>query len=350
VAESVLRIATGDGEAASEPIAAPDHAAAVPAALDRAEQVCRFVVGGIGYRIVHGGATHTRPEAITPALLSDLRGLCPLDPVHMPRALMTIDAVRARYPGVPHVACFDTAFHQSLPEVARRYPLPRWTADAGVRRYGFHGLSCEFVAAELARLGAAGATERAIVAHLGSGASVTAMIDGRSVETTMGFSPTGGLMMATRSGDLDPTVLTFLAREAGLDAAALDRLVNDEAGLLGVSGLSGDVRDLLQAPADSAAAEAVELFCYLARKHIGSLAAVLDGVDVLVFTGGIGEHAAPVRQRICDGLGYLGVRIDAGRNAANRDVISTDESRVAVRVIATDEEVVIARHVRAQLA
>jgi acetate kinase len=234
-----------------------------------------------------------------------------------------------------------------MPVLARRYPLPAWTAAAGVQRYGFHGLSCEFIVSALAEIAPDALNGRLLIAHLGNGASVTAVERGVSIETTMGFSPTGGLMMGTRSGDLDPTVLTYLARTRhGGDVDALHRLVNDESGLLGVSGISADVRDLLGQPDSSPAAAAIELFCYTARKHIGALAAVLDGVDTIVFTGGIGEHAAPIRERICRGLGHLGVQLDPEHNAASHGVISASGSRVAVRVVATDEELVIARHTR----
>jgi acetate kinase len=233
-----------------------------------------------------------------------------------------------------------------MPAVAQRYALPRWTLEAGVRRYGFHGLSCEFVLGALERLDPGAINDRLLIAHLGNGASVTAVVRGVSVDTTMGFSPTGGLMMGTRCGDLDPTVLTYLAEARHTDVDALQRLVNNESGLLGVSELSADMRDLLAQPDSPAAAEAIELFCYTARKHIGALAAVLDGVDTLVFTGGIGEHAPTVRDRICHGLRHLGISLDATRNAANQDVISTAGSGVTVRVIETDEDLVIARHVR----
>lgn len=345
-----LQVLRPQNAVASEPIDAKSHRAALVRALDYAHRSFTFTVEAVGHRVVHGGASHAQPERLTTALLADLRELETIDPDHTPQALEAIDAVAREYPAIPQVVCFDTAFHRTMPLVAQRYPLPPWTAAAGVRRYGFHGLSCEFVVSALAQLAPETLDGRLLIAHLGNGASVTAVQRRVSVETTMGFSPTGGLMMGTRSGDLDPTVLTYLGRTGRRDVDALHRLVNDESGLLGASGVSGDVRDLLGQPESSLATEAIELFCYTARKHVGALAAVLDGVDTIVFTGGIGEHAAPVRDRICRGLGYLGVRLDPEHNAANHDVISAPDSRVLVRVIATDEELVIARHVRDLLA
>jgi acetate kinase len=295
---------------------------------------------------VHGGARHAAPERITDALLTDLRQLAAIDPTHMPQTLETIETMAREYPAVAQVACFDTAFHRTMPPVAQRYALPRWTTDAGVRRYGFHGLSCEFIIDALERLDPKASTGRVLIAHLGNGASVTAVARGVSADTTMGFSPTGGLMMGTRCGDLDPTVLTYLAESRHMDPAALERLVNEQSGLLGVSGLSADMRDLLTQNGSSGAAEAIELFCYTTRKHIAAMAAAIDGVDTLIFTGGIGEHAPAVRRAICRGLSHLGVSLDEKRNAANGDVVSAAASRVTVRVIPTDEDAVIVKHVR----
>ena len=321
------------------------------------DQVCRHLpelfasgLDAIGHRIVHGGADHAEPEVITPRLLNELHGLARLDPTHMPQSLSVIDLLMRRFPHVPQFACFDTTFHRSMPDVAKRYPLPRWTSEAGVGRYGFHGLSCESIISQLKQIDARRASGRLLVAHLGNGASVTAVRDGVSVETSMGFSPTGGLMMGTRSGDLDPTVVTFLARTREMTPDAVEKLVNEQSELLGVSGHSADMRDLLErAASDSQASEAIELYCYTARKHFGALAAVLGGIETIVFTGGIGEHAAPIREKICDGLEYLGVQFHRKRNGANEAVISADDSLVAVRVMATDEDLVIARHVVALL-
>ncbi len=295
---------------------------------------------GVGHRIVHGGPGHTGPAVVTPELRRDLERLVPLDPAHLPAELALIDAISARLPSVPQVACFDTAFHRALPRVAQLLPLPHRYVD--IRRYGFHGLSFEYLMGELGPEAAAG---RVVLAHLGSGASLAAVCGGRCVDTTMGFTPTGGLVMGTRTGDLDPGVLVHLARTEGLTPDQLDRLVNRESGLLGVSGSSSDVRDLLARQAsDPLAADAVELFCYSVRKWVGAMAATLGGIDTLVFAGGIGENAAEVRARICDGLAFLGVRLDPTRNASSESVISADGAPCAVRVIRTDEEAVIVRH------
>jgi acetate kinase len=246
---------------------------------------------------------------------------------------------------VPQVACFDTAFHGHMPAIAKRYPLPRHVVGPEVMRYGFHGLSYESVVRQLEMIDPRAANSRLIIAHLGNGASMVAVRGGVSVETTMGFTPTGGLIMGTRSGDLDPGVLLYLLETCAISPDALNQLVNREAGLLGVSGTSADVRDLLdREAADARAAEAIELFCYQARKFIGALVAVLGGLDTLVFTGGIGEHAAPIRQRICAGFGFLGITLDPRRNAAGESIISQPGSTVSVRVIGTDEDGVIARH------
>jgi acetate kinase len=300
----------------------------------------------VGHRIVHGGRAHRAPHVLTRGVLADLQELVPIDPDHLPQALAVIQVTTDTYPAIPQVACFDTAFHRSLPRVAQMYPLPARFADAGVIRYGFHGLSCEFIVQALQAIDARAAQGRIIIAHLGNGASLTAVREGVSVDTTMGFTPTGGIMMGTRSGDLDPGVLVHLLEAQGTTPEALNRLVNHEAGLLGVSGLSGDMRDLLgKASSDSHAADAVALFCYLARKSMGALVAVLGGLDTLIFTAGIGEHAAPVRERICQGLEFLGVELDVERNARHAPIVSRDGSRVVVRVMKTDEDLMIARHV-----
>jgi acetate kinase len=302
---------------------------------------------GVGHRVVHGGVAHVAPERVDAALVADLRRLVPFAPLHLPAAIQAIEAVTARFPGLPQVACFDTAFHRRMPEVAQRFPLPRGLWDEGVRRYGFHGLSYEYV---VERLGPA-ARGRTIIAHLGNGASMAAVRDGLPVDTTMGFTPTGGFMMGTRTGDLDPGILLWLVREKGFDGRRLERLVDQESGLLGVSGSSSDMKTLLERRQhDPAAALAVEMFCREVRKHVGALAAALGGLDTLVFTGGIGERAAPVRAEVCAGLGHLGVAIDAEANSAHADRISTAGSACAVRVIPTDEDLMIARHTRAVIA
>lgn len=302
---------------------------------------------GVGHRLVHGGRRHVAPEQVTPALIADLRALIPLAPLHLPSGLAGVEAVTERLPALPQAVCFDTAFHRDLPEVARRFPLPRALADAtGIERFGFHGLSYEYV---LERLGADGGG-RVVIAHLGSGASMAAVREGRAVDTTMGLTPAGGFMMGTRTGDLDPGVLLYLIRENGYDAAALDRLVNQESGLLGVSGATADMKTLLERRGhDEAAALAVAMFCYHARKQIGAFAAAMDGLDTLVFTGGIGERAAPVRAEICAGLDHLGVRLDPARNAAHEDPASAAAGGCTVRIVPTREDMMIARHSRAVL-
>ncbi len=334
----------GTGERALDP---GDHPAALRAVLDWVERESGArALDAIAHRIVHGGR-FTGPERVTGDVLASLRRLQAVDPEHMPPALSAIDAVARDHPELPQIACFDTAFHRTLPDVARAYPLPAQFGNAGVRRYGFHGLSCEYIVSALRAIDPAAADRRVVIAHLGSGASLTAVHHGRSVETTMGFSPAGGIMMGTRSGDLDPGVLLYALREERLTNAELDRLVNGGAGLLGVSGTSADMRDLLAREAtDPRAAAAVELFCYGAKKAVGALMAALGGLDTLVFTGGIGEHSAPVRARIVAGLDDLGLSIDAGANDSGAAVVSSAASRIVIRVIETDEEVVMARQAR----
>lgn len=311
--------------------------------LDAADATLRPDV--VGHRVVHGGGRYWAPEVITAPLLRSLEYFIRLDPEHMPHAVSGIRAAAKAYPGVPQVACFDTGFHRTLPPLARRYALPRHLSDGGVERFGFHGLSYEYVMQELRLREGARADGRVIVAHLGNGASLAAVRGGRSVETTMGFSPAGGLVMGTRTGDLDPGVLLHLARELSMNPEQLTALVNRQSGMLGVSGTTGDMGDLLAAEAsDPRAAEAVALFCYRAKQFLGACAAVLGGLDLLVFTGGIGEHAAPIRERIASGLEFLGVLLDAERNRRHESVISTDASAVTVRVIPTNEEVMVARH------
>jgi acetate kinase len=342
---------TASGSTTEHRIEAMDHVSAIDEVFRHFPELFASGLHAIGHRIVHGGRDHAKPEPITSLLLDELRQLEHLDPTHMPQSLSVVEAVGSRFADVPQFACFDTAFHQSIPDVAQRYPLPRWTAEAGVRRYGFHGLSCESIISQLEQTNGQAVAGRMLIAHLGNGASVTGVRDGRSVDTSMGFSPTGGMMMGTRSGDLDPTVVTFLARTRAMTSDAVEKLVNEESGLLGVSGKSHDMRDLLdRATSDRQPAEAIELYCYTAQKHFGALATILGGLDTIVFTGGVGEHAAPIREKICSGLEGLGVHLDAKRNAAHEDVISTDSSRVVVRVIRTDEDLVIARHVLALLS
>jgi acetate kinase len=295
----------------------------------------------IGHRVVHG-MLHTQPERIAPGLLAELRRITPFDPDHLPREIALIEALQQRFPDVPQVACFDTAFHRHMPDVATRLPIPRRYTAAGVQRYGFHGLSYTFLLAELARLGdPAGARGRVILAHLGSGASLAAVLNGTCIDTSMGFTPAAGLVMGTRSGDLDPGLMSYLAAAESMTAAQFASVVNHQSGLIGISETSADVRDLLEHESvDARAREALAIFCYQAKKWVGAYAAALGGLDTLVFAGGIGENSAPVRRRICDGLKFLGVEIDEALN--ERHAASISKGAVAVRVIRTDEESVIA--------
>ncbi len=321
----------------------PDHAAAVAAVFAAAARLRLPEPAAVGHRVVHGGPDHAAPERVEARLLADLRALVAFAPLHLPGAIAGIETVASRFPGLPQAACFDTAFHRRMPELAQRLPLRGSLWEEGVRRYGFHGLSYEYV---LDALGGA-ARGRVIIAHLGNGASMAAVRDGMPLDTTMGFTPAGGFMMGTRSGDLDPGVLVHLMRGRGGGPDDIERLVSREAGLLGVSGLSPDMKTLLEArERHPQAALAVELFCYQVRKHVGAMAAALGGLDTLVFTGGIGERAAPVRWEACQGLAHLGIQLDPERNQACSDTISTPESACTVRIIPTDEDLMIARHTR----
>jgi len=323
------------------------HNDAVEFLLDWLETQPAFAsVKAVGHRVVHGLA-RSEPELVTPDLLDHLRGATEYAPAHLPVEIKLLEAFNRRHPALPQVACFDTAFHRTMPRVASVLPIPRRYEVRGVRRYGFHGLSYEFLMEELARLGDPAATKgRVILAHLGNGASLAAVRDGASIDTSMGFTPTAGLVMGSRSGDLDPGLVSYFARSEDMSAAEFQEMVDNESGLLGVSETSSDLRDLLaRETTDIRAAEAVALFCYQARKWIGSFAAALGGVDTLVFAGGIGENAPLIRERICNDLGFLGVELDERRNTANAPLISTEGGRVAVRVIQTDEELMIARSV-----
>jgi acetate kinase len=330
----------------SRRLTAADHRMAGGFLLDWIEAQPVFgSIRAVGHRVVHG-MQHAEPELITPRLLAELHRITPYDPDHLPREIGLIETFRRRHPKLPQVACFDTAFHRTMPRVARLLPIPRRYAAKGVERYGFHGLSYAYLMEELSRLDPGAAKGRVILAHLGNGASLAAVHKGRSIDTSMGFTPAAGLVMSTRSGDLDPGLLSFLARREQMTPAQFDWMVNHESGLLGVSGTSSDVRDLLaRESADVRAAEAVVLFCYQVKKWIGAYAAALGGVDTLVFAGGIGENAPVIRQRICAGLGFLGMALDRRRNTKNAGVISTDASQATVRVIRTDEELMIARSV-----
>jgi acetate kinase len=324
----------------------PDHNTALEAVVKTMEDQQCPSPHALGHRVVHGGTEHASPEIVTPELIHTLRRLIPLAPLHLPAEIRAIEAAGIHYPGLKQVACFDTAFHSTMPERARRLPLPRNLWHEGVRRYGFHGLSYEYIVSVLRE----DVRGRVIIAHLGNGASMAAVKDGRPLDTTMGFSPMGGLMMGTRSGDLDPGILVYLMDEKGYNARQLERLLEGLAGLVGVSGISPDMKTLLdQQSTEPHAALAIEMFCYHARKAVGALAAVLGGLDTLVFTGGIGERAAPVRRDICMDLEYLGIRLDPIKNDRHAPVISQAESPCTVRVIPTNEDLIIARHTRAVL-
>jgi acetate kinase len=332
----------------SRPLTGPDHAVAVGALMDWIdERGGRDALTAVGHRVVHGGPTYTEPQRITSAMVEELHRLSAFDPEHLPGEIQLTEAFQRRFPGLPQVACFDTAFHHDLPRVARLLPIPRRYEAQGVRRYGFHGLSYAFLMGELARLaGAEAARGRIILAHLGSGASLAAVRGGKSVDTSMGFTPASGVPMSTRAGDLDPGLAWYLAQTEHMSAKQFNEMVNRQSGLLGVSETSGDMRDLLDRETqDGRAADAVALFCYQVKKWIGAFAAALGGLDTLVFAGGVGEHAPTVRARICDGLSFLGIALDERHNAANAGVISTAASRVAVRVMHTDEERMIAEAV-----
>jgi acetate kinase len=298
---------------------------------------------GVGHRVVHGGAQHAGPTVVTSEVLADLRALVPLAPLHQPYNLAAIDAVLERLPGVPQVACFDTSFHRGQPAVAEVVPLPREICRNGVQRYGFHGLSYEYIASVLPKLAPEIAHGRVIVAHLGSGASLCAMRDRKSVDSTLGFTALDGLCMGTRPGSVDPGVIFYLFQGLGLSVKEVETILYKKSGLLGISGISNDMRDLL-ASTEPAAKLAVDYFVYEAVKHIGALAAVLGGVDGVVFTAGIGEHSAAVRKRICEASSWLGIDLDAAANERHATRITRGGSRVSAWVIPTNEELIIARH------
>ena len=344
------------GEAAadnfSRPISASEHGAAVASLSDwLGERLGDAALLAIGHRVVHGGAKYWNPQRVTPQVIRDLHELILYDPEHLPEELQLIEAFQRRFAKTPQVVCFDTAFHHDMPRVAQLLAIPRRYEAMGVRRYGFHGLSYAYLMQELSRqAGSQAERGRVVLAHLGGGASMAAVIEGRSVDTTMAFTPAAGLMMSTRCGDIDPGLVSFLSRRASMRTSEFDRMANHESGLLGVSETSSDMQELLaREGSDVRAAEAVALFCYQVKKSIGAYSAVLGGIDSLVFAGGIGENAPLVRARICQGLGFLGIDLSEARNANNAAVISADGSRITVRVIRTDEAVVIAKAVAAVL-
>jgi acetate kinase len=349
LSDANLSVRDGIGKPSDErKIAAPHHAACIPLLVELLEKK-NFVgnVRAIGHRVVHGGPRYRDPQRVDDAMFAELRRITLFAPNHLPAAIALMEACAAKFPQAPQIACFDTAFHSTLPRVAKLLPIPRRYEAKGVQRYGFHGLSYACLMQELEKLaGVQAANGRVILAHLGNGASMAAVRAGRSLDTSMGFTPAAGLVMSTRSGDLDPGLVAFLGRSEQMTEPQFDRMIHDESGLLGVSETSSDMRDLLaRETTDIRAAEAVAIFCYQAKKWIGSFAAALGGLDTLVFAGGIGENVPLIRARICEGLGFLGIEMDEARNVENAPLISAESGRVAVRVIRTDEELMIARSV-----
>jgi len=329
-------------------VTAANHTEAVGLLMDWIEESIRHgELTAVGHRVVHGGPKYSEPQRITPEMVAELHQLQPFDPDHLPEEILLTEAFFHRFPDLVQVACFDTAFHHNMPRVAQLFPIPRRYEAQGVRRYGFHGLSYAFLMEELARVaGPQAARGRVILAHLGNGASLAAVYEGKSMDTSMGLTPAGGIPMSTRSGDLDPGLVWYLERTEKITAKKFNEMVNFHSGLLGVSETSSDMHDLLEHENDDVrAAEAVALFCYQVKKWIGAFAAALGGLDTLVFAGGIGENAPLIRARVCDGLGFLGIELDETRNASNALLISPDAGRVAVRVIHTDEEWMIAKTV-----
>jgi acetate kinase len=332
----------------SRPIVAAEHTAAVTVLMDWVQgRIMSSTLAAVGHRVVHGGPTYWEPQRITPEMIETLQQLSAFDPEHLPEEILLTEAFHRRFPTLLQIACFDTAFHHDMPRVAHMLPIPRRYDAKGVRRYGFHGLSCAYLMEELVRVaGVKAANGRVVLAHLGNGASVTAVRGGKSLDTSMSFTPTAGMPMSTRSGDLDPGLGWYLARTEQVTAKQFHHMVNHESGLLGVSETSADMRELLlRENKDVRAAEAVALFCYQVKKWIGAMAGALGGVDTLIFAGGIGENAPEVRTRICHGLEFLGITLDATRNDASAPVISSEGSTATVRVIRTDEEWIIAKTV-----
>jgi acetate kinase len=346
--DSSIAIKDKNGSSQKVPVKAPNHRAGGDLILRWLDKNFSFdCVVGVGHRVVHGGPKFKNAQRITPALVKELRRLSPYDPEHLPSGIQLMESFREHYPDVPQIACFDTAFHSDMPRVAKILPIPRRFDKKGVQRFGFHGISYSYLMEELQRLcGSKVANGRIILAHLGNGASMAAVRNGKCIDTTMGFTPAAGLPMSTRSGDLDPGLVWYLARTEHMTAQKFHDMVHHESGLLGVSETSPDMRDLLaREKKDVRAAEAVAMFCYQARKWIGTFTAALGGLDTLLFAGGIGENAPIVRARICDGLQFLGLKLDQTRNKLSASVISAPRSKVTVRVIRTDEERMLARSV-----
>lgn len=351
--DAVLRAKQPTGAQYQEAVVAADHVGCLTFLTKWLATTAKIPrIHAIGHRIVHGGQRYIEAQIVTPELIGELRRLREFAPEHLPAEIDLLTGFEGAYPNVPQIACFDTAFHRDLPRVAKLLPIPRRYESAGVRRYGFHGLSYEYLMEELARLGdPAVVNGRIVLAHLGNGASMAAVRNGRCLDTTMAFTPTAGLVMSRRSGDLDPGIAAYLARTEGMTVAQFYEMVNQQSGLLGISEISSDMRELLAVESnDGRAADAIAVFCYQARKWVGAFTAALGGLDTVVFSGGIGENSAAIRARVCAGLEYLGVALDEEQNANNAPLISLPTSRVAVRVLPTDEEQMIARSVRRNLA
>lgn len=352
LADGRFHAANADGTTVIEEAGAiVDHDAALRMLIDAIERHASDApLVAVGHRVVHGGPDCDCPLVVTAAVEERLRQFIPLAPLHQPNSLAGIAAVRRARPDLLQLACFDTAFHHGLPRLAKLTALPRAFYGEGVRRYGFHGLSYEYVVSALRRNGVDVDQERIVIAHLGNGASMCALKGGRSVDTTMGFSTIAGLPMGTRCGDLDPGIILYLMAAKGLTLEQVQHLLYEESGLLGISGSSRNMQDLLARPAQPAAVEAVEYYTYQARRQLGALTMALGGLNRLVFTGGIGANATAIRGKVCAGLEYLGITLDSKRNAAGERLISAHNSRVAVEAFSTDEELMIARHVRQSLA
>jgi acetate kinase len=356
--QATLRLAGSDPATPDpdpRPVVAADHASALATVLGvLGAAFPQVAIAAVGHRVVHGGPVYARPVAIGAEVLADLERFAPFAPLHQPHNLAGIRAALGAFPDALQVACFDTAFHRQQPFVNDVFALPREYYDRGVRRYGFHGLSYEYIAGELARIAPHLHAGRVVVAHLGNGASMCGMLAGRSVASTMGFTALDGLPMGTRCGQLDPGVVLYLLEQEGMDAAAIAELLYRRSGLLGLSNLSNDMR-VLEAAGTPEAEQAIEYFVFRIRRELGGLAAVLGGLDALVFCGGIGENARTIRARVCEGMGWIGIELDRGRNAAagaaaGATVIASEHSRVRVMVVPTNEEIVIARAARALLA
>jgi acetate kinase len=339
------------GEKQSLPVKDVEYTSAIHYLIRWLSEQINFTdIKAIGHRVVHG-MQHTKPAFITTKLLKDLKNIVPYDPDHLPGEIELITVFQKHYPNIPQFVCFDTAFHQTMPRVAKLLPIPRRFDRMGVRRYGFHGLSYNYLFEELENIAGKASHGRVVLAHLGNGASLAAIYKGKSIDTSMGFTPAGGLPMSSRSGDIDPGVAWFMIKNESLSPQKFNHLINHESGLLGISETSGDMNDLLKHEAkDTRCAEAVNLFCYQVKKYIGAYAAALGGIDFLVFSGGIGENAPEIRSRICEGLEFLGIELDNERNKLNSPFISANESRVTVRIIPTDEELMIAKIVGKLLA